>query len=256
MQMTDEGDDVASPNVVVVELPLDADRTASRREADRTDGRQSVVPSRDALDRRLAAGSPGAAGCRLEQEARFIEKHDGRAATTGLFLIRGQSSVRHRAIAASLRCEARRCGFYCVKPTACSNRPTWSGWYVTPNSRRITSATRLQVHQSVVKPTESGPARTISAKRRSADVNAKGRPGIGLDLSAASPPACQARLQRLTLDTSAPTRFATSVRLFRSARRATARRRRASNSAALPLGLMPQHTHASDPTVHSICRGQ
>ena len=184
VQVTDEGDDAASLNVIVVELPANADRPSSRRQTDRTDRREPVVPGRDVLNRRLSAGGPGAAGYRLEQKARFIEKHDGCAAAPGLFLIRGQSSVRHRAIAVSFRSAPRRRGFYCVKPKASSKRPTWSGWYVTPNSRRITSATRLQVHQSVVKPAESGPARTISANRcRSATVSSEG-PGIGLDFKA------------------------------------------------------------------------
>lgn len=205
------------------------------------------MPSRSDLHRRFAARRPGTTVYRLEQEAGFIEKNNAGLPASPLFFRRGQSYLRQASMAASSRWLARRCGFCCVNPRACNKRPTWSGWYSTPNRRWITFAIRRQVHKFVRKPATNGPARTMAANSRfCTDVRRDGRPRFGLAASACRPPCTNARFQRFTLDKSASTSRATSVRLIPSSRRSTARWRRASSAAAVPFGLIPRYTNASE----------
>ena len=115
---------------------------AARRDVQTGDHAQASPPLPAALLGPLAARRPGAAVQRLQQEAGFVEEHDASFSPGSPFLIRGQSSRRQCSIAASSRSRALRRGFCGVKPKACNSRPTWSTWYVTPNSRWITCRTR------------------------------------------------------------------------------------------------------------------
>jgi len=130
---------------------------------------------------------------------------------------------------------------------------TWAGWYVTPKVRAMTAATRGKVHRSVLNPWAGAPFRSsFRSFPRCRAVNRGGRPGAGFARSASAPPAWTSACQRLTEVGEQPICRATSRTPSPSARRATARRRRASNSAGLPYGLM----HAKVPSSHYLCKGQ
>src|SRR5947199_337888 len=190
--------------VAGVELPAGIDPLTLGRKRYRADRRQVIMTGKGILHRSFAARSPGPAVYRLQQEARFIEKHDGSLLLSSLFLMRGQVRFRHRWMATSSRSMARRCGFCCVNPSACKLRPTWSGWYSTPHRWRMTLATRLHVHRLVRKPAANGPARTIVASSCLCAGESFGdRPRLGLAARTVRPPVATAHFQRLTLDKSA-----------------------------------------------------
>jgi glyoxylase-like metal-dependent hydrolase (beta-lactamase superfamily II) len=80
----------------------------------------------------------------------FICGHPGRLLTPCPFFRRGQRSFTQCAIASSSRSVARRAGRCQVQPS-CWRRMyhTRAGWWATPVTRSITSATRCKVHRSV-----------------------------------------------------------------------------------------------------------
>ena len=159
MQMPQESHDIGRHDIGVVELPISIEALPLGRKRHRANGRQTIVSSRGILHRGFAARSPGPAVYRLEQEASFVEKHDGSLLLTPLFLMRGQARFRQRSMATSSRSLALRCGFCCVNPSACKILPTWSRWYSIANRWRMTSATRRHVHKLLRKPAAKGPAR-------------------------------------------------------------------------------------------------
>ena len=238
-----EGDDFLGANMVVVNLKRRADLPPRGREGNRSNDAQSIVAVPGPLPRCFTTRSPRAAIHRLQTKARFIDKDNAGAEATGLFLIRGQSLARHCSTATPSCSRATCWGFCGLYPKSCSIRPTWSGWYDTPNLLRTTSATRAVVHKSVRYPASVGPAAKIVTNpcRWSSDNLGMG-PGCGLAAKAATPPSCHARLQRFTLERLAPTSRTTSARGFRSWKYSAARRRRASSSAALPLVLINSRT--------------
>lgn len=141
--------------------------TSRRRDADRSEHRQlfpvsQPVPEDGCLpDRR-----PRAAAIRLRQEAGFIEEDERRSEPPGFFLIRGQSLATQVSMAGWLRSKARGLGFCADQPSDLSSAGRYRTWYETPNSRRISSAIRGQVHSCPAKPAASGPAASNLSSRR------------------------------------------------------------------------------------------
>jgi len=103
----------------------------------------------------------------------------------------------------------------------------------------MTEATRGSVQRSVPYPYASAPRKSIASNFFFclADKRA-GRPGAGVARKALAPLRSTTSFHRVTEDAEEPTRRATSRTPKPDLRRLTARRRRASNSFGLPLGLM------------------
>lgn len=98
---------------------------ASRTDAQR--GNDADLPVRAGAlmqQRRLPARAPAAAGERRHQEARLVEKNQGRPQARGVFFTRGQRSFTHCWMATSSRSIARRSGFWGLQPNACRSLPT------------------------------------------------------------------------------------------------------------------------------------
>lgn len=114
---------VRRPNVLLLHGEVLPNFGASRQDAEAADHAQAVVSLRHDLLRSLPDRGPSPTIQRLQTKAGFIEKDEDGVPATRLFLIRGQSCERHRAIAASFRSLARRCGFCGLKPRSCRIRP-------------------------------------------------------------------------------------------------------------------------------------
>jgi hypothetical protein len=238
-----KGDYFVSPNVALVNLKRRADVTSGGRERDSSDHAQPVVPVPGSLHGRLAARGPGAAIHRLKLKPGFIDKNNAGAASTGFFLIRGQSCRRHRSTACESCSRATRRGFWGEKPRSCSTRPMWAGWYETPNCLRTTSETRAHVHKSVRYPAATGPWRRILVNAPLCFSQSLGSgPGCGLAAKPSTPSAFHVFFQRFTLVKLTPKSEAIFRRGSRSWKCSAARRRRASSSAALPGGLIKHNT--------------
>src|SRR5205823_11284465 len=109
-----------------------------------------------------------------------------------------------------------------------------------PNSRVITVATRLVVQRSVAYPWARAPRASSRGKRsRCRAVNFGGRPGTGFGANAAAPCRRTASRHRQTALNAAPTMRATVASECPLSSNPIARRRRRSNSTAVPFGLMP-----------------
>ena len=256
MQIFQVSHDLRRPHVVRVNREVLAQASAGRN-VQAADDRQPLAALPAALHRPLPARCPGAAVQWLQLKARFVEEDDASFSPGSPFLIRGQSSRRHRSMAASSRSRARRRGFCGEKPKSCSNRPTWSTWYVTPNVSAITCPTRPQVHRSVKYPAASGPRNRISTSSSCCEsLSLRRGPGCGFAASPTGPCAFKARFQRRTLEIDASTQRATSANVISSLKRRAAIRRRTSNSAAVPAVLIPPITHASTHPVQSRRSGE
>ena len=96
-----ESDDFVRANVLVVNLKRRANLASRRRECHSANHTQPVIAVPGTLHRRLAARCPGATIYRLQAKASFIDEDDAGAAPAGLFLMRGQSALRHRLTAAA-----------------------------------------------------------------------------------------------------------------------------------------------------------
>src|SRR5258706_13727791 len=121
------------------------------------DGGQMVMGQRHPQHRRPPARRPRAHGHRQEVEAGLVYPDDRPPFVDRFFSKAGQRSCHQAAIAAASRWVARVTGRWTLCCSACSSRLTWAGWYVTPNVRRITSVTRLQVHTWPRNPYASAP---------------------------------------------------------------------------------------------------
>ena len=256
-QLANEVNQFVRANVVFMNLNGRADTTAQWRECDAANNAQAVISIPSSLHRRLARRCPSAAIHRLQAEASFIDKYNGCTATPRFFLIRGQSSRRHRTTA-SESCSLATCRGFCgLNPRSWRIRDRWPGLYRTRNRLRTTSTTRAQVHKSVRYPAAIGPANRISTNscfcfRDSLDTP----PGCGFAAKASTPPVFHARFQRFTLERLTPKRSAISRRGFRSWKNSAARRRRASSSAALPGVLIQHNTVLAPGMVHSRRKDQ
>lgn len=116
-QVAEEGARIGGPDVVAVELEIEAAAAAARTEREAGDHRHAVVALPVTEDRGVAARRPGPPHRRDQEEARFVDEDEVRAQPRGVFFTRGQSRVFQRAMAASSRWSARRSGFCGVHPS-------------------------------------------------------------------------------------------------------------------------------------------
>jgi hypothetical protein len=107
---------------------------------------------------------------------------------------------------------------------------------------RISSAMRGVVQRSVAYPAASGPASSPLTRRRCcAAVSFGGRPGEACTVNPAAPCSATASRQRMTELGAHPMRRATSCKETSCCNKASARRRRASNTFAPPVGRIRHH---------------
>lgn len=105
------------------------DPTPPRRHRQRSDDRGLLsVTTGLRKDRRLAARGPGPAHERCEEKPALIQEDDVSVQSPRFFLMRGQSTLTQRRIAASSRSRAWRSGFCGVQPNDRRRRPRWSTW--------------------------------------------------------------------------------------------------------------------------------
>ena len=120
--------ELCQPHAVDVSIGADRkverDPTAPWRNRQRADDRGLLpVPSGLRKDRRLAAWRPGPAHERCEKKPALIQEDDVRFQSLRFFLMRGQSTLTQRRIAASSRSRAWRSGFCGVQPNDRRRRP-------------------------------------------------------------------------------------------------------------------------------------
>ena len=117
-----------------------------------------------------------------------------------VFFNLGQRSFTQRSMASSSRSVAWRAGRCRLQPIRRSTFQTCPGWYLTPVTFSITSATRARVHRSVGYPFALGPFwRARSTLARSASVTLRGRPGSPVRFSACFPPTFHSLCQSETV---------------------------------------------------------
>lgn len=86
--------------------------TTGGRDRDGANGRDAAIAPRVGHQQRcLPAQTPGATDQRRQQQPGFIEKNQRGLPASCVFLMRSQATEVQRAMAASSRCRARRCGF-------------------------------------------------------------------------------------------------------------------------------------------------
>src|SRR5215207_2264466 len=209
-----------------------AEELPARRDA--THHRPVVARQEPAQDRGLAARGVSADDPGQQVESRFINK-DRRALLAGRFFFNaGQISPRQRAICSSSRWAARSIGLCGVQRNCFNSRPTWSLWYEMLNSRRISPATRWQVHSSPRKPYAWAPWDKNSGSRaRCSAVSFGVAPAWGRERRPASPSSATRFIQRLTAPLVTPSASATSSCVQPSRLSSRARQRRRSFHSAL-----------------------
>ena len=117
--MLKETDYIGAPERVV----LDAQQQATARR-DTTDDRQVVASDWEAQRRRVAAWREASDHRGQQGKARFVYPNDRAPFACRPLFSAGQRSVRHCSMAASLRCTARRKGFWGLQPACRSRLPT------------------------------------------------------------------------------------------------------------------------------------
>lgn len=192
-------------------------------------------------DRGLASRRPRAATMRLQAQSAFVDEDDRLAFASGVFFRAGQWVFFHQRIASSLRSSARPVGRWQVQPSCRRMRHTWLGWYRTPHSISINSATRPDVQSPFSKPKASAPrCSPRSTRRRSGAARRGGRPIFFALRRDRRPPSSSCCAQRLTDWRWTPTSRATSDWLRPLRNRSTAFIRRfssASKSRRTPAGF-------------------
>ena len=123
-QMAQEGADLGVLDVLRVEAVVQTETTAAGTHGDARDHGDPIVPLVVVKKRGLSARRPGLADTRNQEEARLVDEDEMGTQPRGFFLMRGHSSRFHRSIASSFRSKARRSGFWWLKPSAWSSRPT------------------------------------------------------------------------------------------------------------------------------------
>ena len=103
---------------------MERDTAPLGRHRDRANDRR-LLPVASGLwkDRRLPTRGPGSAHERCQQEPALIKEDDVRVQSLRFFLMRGQSTLTQRRIAASSRSRAWRSGFCGLQPNDRSRRP-------------------------------------------------------------------------------------------------------------------------------------
>jgi len=103
---------------------VERDPTSPGRHRQRPDDRSLFsVTSRLRKNRCLASRRPGPAHERREEKPALIQENDVRVQPPGFFLMRGQSTLTQRRMAASSRSRAWRSGFCGVQPNDRRTRP-------------------------------------------------------------------------------------------------------------------------------------
>jgi hypothetical protein len=202
-----------------------------------------VVPTEGVEQQRgLPLGRPRPHAVGLLRQPAFVDKDDDAPFGAGLFFNAGQVFFFQAAMAASSRSMARPIGFWQLQPRRLERmRRAVVGWQDTPNSRRITLATRDSVQSGVGNPASCGPVVRISARRASCSAVIRGlRPARPADFKASVPPCSSARCQRITDWRLAPTRRATSACVCPFSSRRLARIRRFSIPAKSRFFAMPR----------------
>src|SRR5262245_51572958 len=110
-----------------------------------THNRQMIARLKDLEDRRLATRRIRSYQTWQQVESSLINTNDETPFAASFFFRAGQTSLRHRVMAASSRCVARSSGRCGVQSMDFYIRETWALWYVTLNSHSMTLATRSQV---------------------------------------------------------------------------------------------------------------
>lgn len=155
---------------------------------DSTHHRQVIACLKDLENWRLSTRRVCAHQTRQQVEPRLINTNNEASFAAGFFFKAGQTSLRHRMMAASSRCVARSSGRCGVHSSAFNNRETCALWYVTLNSHRMTLATRSQVQTAPRKPYFSAPALSKAGSCWSCSVVRRGlAPLRGLAMSPLSP---------------------------------------------------------------------
>src|SRR5258706_1532969 len=212
---------------------------------DAADGGEMVMGERHAQDGGLSPWRPGAYGQGQQVEARLVSPDDGPALVGGFFSRAGQRSCHQAWIGCSSRCAARATGRWTLCRSVWSRRLTWAGWYVTPNVRRITSATRLQVQRCPRKPYASGPpAKRAGSCATWSAVSLGVGPGAGWRRKAAMPRSRPRLSHWLTAPGVTPSAAAIAVCFQPCCLSSQARRRRPSRqSSRVVFVLMPPAYH-------------
>lgn len=123
-QMTQEGADLGVLDVLRMEAVVEAEATAAGAYGNPRDHGDPVALLVVVEKRGLSARRPGLAQTRNQEEARFVDEDEVGTQPRGFFLMRGHASRFQRSIASSLRSKARRSGFWWLKPSVWSSRPT------------------------------------------------------------------------------------------------------------------------------------
>jgi len=163
-------------------------------------------------NRRLSFRRPGPTTMRPFAQSALVDKHYRAFFPLGFFLSFGQRLFFHRSIFSSSRSNARFAGLWQLQPSPCKIRHTWAGWYLTPHSCSIRSATLDVVHSSVVYPLAWAPCVSwVSTRRRSVVLSKGFLPARPAFLSPRIPDSLSSLSQRFTDWRCTPTRRATSA---------------------------------------------
>src|SRR5688572_6103619 len=122
--MAKERADLGMPDVLGVEAVVQAETSTAGAHRDAGDHGDPIPPLSMVEERGLSPRRPGLVDARNQEEARLVDEDEVGTQPRDFFLMRDHSSRFQRSIASSLRSRARRSGFWCVKPSACSKRPT------------------------------------------------------------------------------------------------------------------------------------
>lgn len=123
-QVTEEHADLLLPDVLEIELVVEAQTMSPRADGDSRDDRDFVPPIAMTMNRSLPPWRPGPDHIRDQQEPGFVGEDDVGAQPRSVFFTRGQSSRFQRSMASSFRSAARVSGFWWLQPRRCINRPT------------------------------------------------------------------------------------------------------------------------------------
>lgn len=137
--------------------PVTNHRVELALQGNATHHRKMVMRLARTQDWCLSLWGIGSHRSRQQGESGLVHEHYGESVQECLFLLSGHTAVRHCSIRASSRWAARSTGSWGVQPSFLSIRDTCALWYETPNSRRMTTATRAQVHTAPRNPYASAP---------------------------------------------------------------------------------------------------
>ena len=122
--MAHKGADLRVLDVLGVEAVVQAETAAVGTHGDARDHGDPIVPLMVVEKRCLPTRRPRLTDTRNQEEARLVDEDEVGTQPRGFFLMRGHSSRFHRSMASSFRSKARRSGFWWLKPSAWSTRPT------------------------------------------------------------------------------------------------------------------------------------